>query len=344
MNAGTIKAMLLIALCFFVTLGDEAYAAEATYPKLLAKMPSGPNVILVNGNMEIDGKDSVSCICVFDPQKNTRTPLIAWAWGGVWSPKGWIAFHRMIRNGSLSSLYIVDQQGVLYKITDENTWMDLYPVSFVSTDGDYLAYIVDSLKDGDHPPTALHVFNQKTKANNKVPVVSRYLHWASFDGNLYILKKNNVVVCYDPRTKILSDTKYQSNFFSPNGNYYFEFLLEDPSHLRIRRRSTNEEITYRTDSPIPVGARDYLEAMSWLDNRHLVAYTRQWFRSEKEPARFIIDIESGEIRKTDKYIVGPYQGDEVFAENSSTREISIARISDMEIIKPDEWPKTPPNK
>jgi len=87
-----------------------------------------------------------------------------------------------------------------------------------SPEGQRLAYVTQSTRGN-------WIWSAADGSRTEIGRLGYYLHWASFDGRIYVWEQAagvaRKVYAYDPRTGETMETPHKSIYFSPSGSYYF---------------------------------------------------------------------------------------------------------------------------
>lgn len=147
---------------------------------------------------------------------------------------------------SNTKITVIDAQGAALCQIDRAG----YAVAW-SPDGSKLAYTTGHyVPDAGFAPEGVRIFDMEKqtsrKLNNGDYGGAVRLHWARFDGKLYVDIGDEVerVVTYDPESDAHEDSLYEGTGFSPDEGHYFTYDLAD-GRVRLFRRRDHRDITER---------------------------------------------------------------------------------------------------
>ena len=112
--------------------------------------------------------------------------------------------------------------------------------------------------------------------------------------------------------------------------------------FRIYLRSTNEAISDRPNSKIPALVKLYTQLL-WIDNKWLIVRPALFTKYGEGPS-YLLNVESGEVRKSPNEVITHYEGDQVVVYNDDEDKFKLEHISEMEFIKPNDLPEADPIK
>ncbi len=121
-----------------------------------------------------------------------------------------------------ASGFIAIGEGSLLRVLDSDgrpmAEIDDVRVFSWSPEGRRLAYVTQSTRGN-------WIWSAADGSRTEIGRLGYYLHWASFDGRIYVWEQTDGVArkvyAYDPRTRETQETPHKSIYFSPSGSYYF---------------------------------------------------------------------------------------------------------------------------
>lgn len=295
-------------------------------------------------------KNPKSVITQWDPRTGEENnvlfaPFVRCAFRSI---NGEIAFTQRVDDGyvglmpkCLDRLHVIDCRGKARRLT-EARFVDC--VSW-SPDGNSIAYIkyVGTTSGGTTPEGAF-LFDTANGKEEKILEDAYDLHWALFDSCIYVadyFDSYERVQKYDPATKRLVKTPYQSVRFSPDGRYYFEYYREDSKPSCIRLRSTNEDISNKEDCRIDRLVLLRLGLDFWLDERFAAMSPTSGLYTRDKGPWYILNLETGEVHRSDNRVFESYDADRVIIFDTKQDKFALESISKMPIVKPEDLPRSP---
>jgi hypothetical protein len=247
--------------------------------------------------------------------------------------EGLIAFIVHKGREEHSVLSVVDVWGNLLHEVKGDSW--IWDCCW-NPDGSSILYITGKMREAERKYDEPKVFLYRLKdAKSELLVEKGYeITWAAFDERIYLYEPQSTpcVSAFNVKTREIEPTDYRNIRFSPEGTYYFDRLFEAPGSLSIYVRETNEAV----GPSVARLALERLEPIRWFDDKSLICLQQIGPRWILHPT-YILNVETGQIRKGHNYILENYQPGTAVVITPEGR-LAIEKVEDMDVIKPEDIP------
>jgi WD40 repeat protein len=185
-----------------------------------------------------------------------------------------------------------------------------------SPDGTQLAYVEGPKVVGyeDPRPSAVWIYDLRSRASKKVYDGGRYIAWAEFDRALYILDYLDLlprVWRLDPVSQNPKLTSHRSVYFSPTGMYYYHSgINEGPFEVYDGQTNTPQFAPSLLRTRFPSGT----EPIGWVDSGGNQLLFLTWShpvtgKLDERPHTMLFDLDRGAIMEVDtERVIGTKAG------------------------------------
>jgi hypothetical protein len=163
--------------------------------------------------------------------------------------------------------------------------------------GTDIAVVTGEYRGSNEEPatTGVWIYSVATKQIRKVSDVGLYVHWAAFDGNLYIwdvpMSGNASVKRFNISTNSLDSTSHKGIDFSRSGRYYFKANgIAGPSGVFTRLGDQDVILSSRSLTAFGVTA-----PLSWAPDKDILMMSFQ--KLDKTTGRIIYDPATDSVRE-----------------------------------------------
>lgn len=161
------------------------------------------------------------------------------------------------------------------------------------------------------------------------------LHWAAFDGNLYIYDQRikPAVHSYDPDSEIIKPTEFKDITFSPDGRYYYSPHSESDAGFDLYCTARNAPLTSDTNAGLSKTVLKRMVPDRWFQDAWL-----KCFIYNGQPSQYLLNVGTAEMRQAGG-IVSPYTDSTVLMA-TATGGFEVVEIASLPLVKPEDLPSS----